>query len=111
MTRWGRPIFLAQNTGNSGVETCPGRSGYVSPAGYVMAAVKSKHTTPEMVVRRLVHGLGYRYRLHVEELPGRMPAPPNRAAAFLEKRTALTKMTAPPKAESHHERISRREGF
>lgn len=35
-----------------------------------MAAVKSKDTTPEMVVRRLVHGLGYRYRLHVAALPG-----------------------------------------
>ena len=28
-----------------------------------MAAVKSKDTTPEMIVRRLVHALGYRYRL------------------------------------------------
>jgi DNA mismatch endonuclease (patch repair protein) len=36
----------------------------------VMAAVKSKDTTPEMVVRRLVHSLGYRYRLHVRALPG-----------------------------------------
>jgi DNA mismatch endonuclease, patch repair protein len=35
-----------------------------------MAAVKSKDTTPEMVVRRMVHGLGFRYRLHVKELPG-----------------------------------------
>ncbi|MCI0640763.1 MAG: very short patch repair endonuclease [Gemmataceae bacterium] len=35
-----------------------------------MAAVKSKNTTPEMVVRRLVHRLGYRYRLHVSALPG-----------------------------------------
>src|SRR5690348_16415719 len=36
----------------------------------IMAAVKSKHTTPEMIVRRLVHSLGYRYRLHVRTLPG-----------------------------------------
>jgi len=35
-----------------------------------MAAVKSKDTTPEMIVRRLVHGMGYRYRLHVQSLPG-----------------------------------------
>lgn len=35
-----------------------------------MAAVKSKDTTPELVVRRLVHSLGFRYRLHVRELPG-----------------------------------------
>lgn len=36
----------------------------------IMAAVKSRDTTPEMVVRRLVHGLGYRYRLHARDLPG-----------------------------------------
>ena len=35
-----------------------------------MAAVKSKDTSPELVVRRLVHALGYRYRLHVRSLPG-----------------------------------------
>lgn len=34
------------------------------------AAVRSKGTTPEMIVRRLVHSLGYRYRLHVRSLPG-----------------------------------------
>lgn len=35
-----------------------------------MAAVKSTDTTPELIVRRLVHALRYRYRLHVRELPG-----------------------------------------
>lgn len=35
-----------------------------------MAAVKSKDTTPELAIRRLVHSLGYRYRLHVKSLPG-----------------------------------------
>jgi DNA mismatch endonuclease (patch repair protein) len=35
-----------------------------------MAAVKSKDTGPELIVRRLIHKLGYRYRLHVRELPG-----------------------------------------
>jgi DNA mismatch endonuclease, patch repair protein len=37
----------------------------------IMAAVKSKDTTPEMIVRRLVHAMGYRYRLHVGTLPGK----------------------------------------
>ena len=37
----------------------------------VMQAVKSKDTGPEMAVRRLVHGMGYRYRLHKKGLPGR----------------------------------------
>lgn len=37
----------------------------------IMARVTSKDTKPEMVVRRLVHCLGYRYRLHRSDLPGR----------------------------------------
>lgn len=36
----------------------------------IMAAVKSRDTTPELWVRRLAHSLGYRYRLHVRSLPG-----------------------------------------
>ena len=37
----------------------------------VMRAVKGQGTRPEMVVRRLVHGMGYRYRLHRTDLPGK----------------------------------------
>ncbi len=36
----------------------------------IMAAIRSKDTEPEMRVRRLVHAMGYRYRLHVKSLPG-----------------------------------------
>lgn len=36
----------------------------------IMARVKSENTTPELTVRKLVHSLGYRYRLHVRSLPG-----------------------------------------
>ncbi len=36
-----------------------------------MAAIRSKDTKPEMVVRRLVHSMGYRYRLHRKDLPGK----------------------------------------
>lgn len=36
-----------------------------------MSKVRGRDTKPEMVVRRLVHGLGYRYRLHRAELPGK----------------------------------------
>ncbi|MCC6294255.1 MAG: DNA mismatch endonuclease Vsr [Bryobacterales bacterium] len=35
-----------------------------------MALVRGKNTKPEMTVRRLVHALGYRYRLHARTLPG-----------------------------------------
>jgi DNA mismatch endonuclease (patch repair protein) len=37
----------------------------------IMQSVKTKDTTPEWAVRRLLHRLGYRYRLHVRELPGK----------------------------------------
>ncbi|MET3133615.1 DNA mismatch endonuclease (patch repair protein) [Oxalobacteraceae bacterium GrIS 1.11] len=36
-----------------------------------MAAVKSSNTKPEVAVRRLLHALGYRFRLHRKDLPGR----------------------------------------
>jgi DNA mismatch endonuclease (patch repair protein) len=36
----------------------------------IMGLVKSKDTSIELIVRRLVHRLGYRYRLHVASLPG-----------------------------------------
>lgn len=35
-----------------------------------MAAVKSKNTAPELLVRRLLHAAGYRFRLHRKDLPG-----------------------------------------
>ena len=36
----------------------------------IMQAVRSKDTGPEMIVRRLAHRLGYRFRLHRKDLPG-----------------------------------------
>jgi DNA mismatch endonuclease (patch repair protein) len=36
----------------------------------LMRRVRGKDTRPEMIVRRLVHGMGYRYRLHRWDLPG-----------------------------------------
>jgi len=36
-----------------------------------MRRIRSKGMKPEMLVRRLVHGMGYRYRLHVPNLPGK----------------------------------------
>jgi DNA mismatch endonuclease, patch repair protein len=35
-----------------------------------MSLIRGKNTTPELVVRSLVHRLGYRYRLHVRTIPG-----------------------------------------
>jgi DNA mismatch endonuclease (patch repair protein) len=36
-----------------------------------MRAVRSKDTKPEMVVRQMLHSLGFRYRLHRKDLPGK----------------------------------------
>ena len=37
---------------------------------YCMSRIRGKDTKPEIIVRRMVHSLGYRYRLHVRTLPG-----------------------------------------
>lgn len=36
-----------------------------------MSLVRNKDSKPELAVRRLVHGLGFRYRLHRLDLPGK----------------------------------------
>ena len=36
-----------------------------------MSAIRSKGTKPELLVRQLLHRLGYRYRLHRKDLPGK----------------------------------------
>lgn len=38
---------------------------------HIMQSVRTKDTGPEMIVRRLLHALGYRFRLHDKRLPGR----------------------------------------
>lgn len=37
----------------------------------IMSRVRGKNTTPELLVRRLVHRMGYRFRLHRSDLPGK----------------------------------------
>src|SRR6267378_5448694 len=36
-----------------------------------MSRIRSQNTRPEMIVRSIVHRLGYRYRLHKKNLPGK----------------------------------------
>ena len=52
---------------------------------YLMSRVKGRDTKPEMVVRRLLHGMGYRFRLQAKELPGRpdIVFRPRRKAIFV----------------------------
>lgn len=51
----------------------------------LMARVRSKDTAPELAVRRIAHGLGYRFRLHRADLPGRpdIVFPKHRLAVFV----------------------------
>jgi DNA mismatch endonuclease (patch repair protein) len=37
----------------------------------IMQAIRSKDTKPELRVRRLLHRLGYRFRVHLKDLPGK----------------------------------------
>jgi DNA mismatch endonuclease, patch repair protein len=35
-----------------------------------MRSIKGKNTSPELAVRSLMYRMGYRYRIHIKELPG-----------------------------------------
>ncbi|MEO5357150.1 MAG: very short patch repair endonuclease [Nitrospirae bacterium YQR-1] len=50
-----------------------------------MRAIQSKDTKPEMIVRRLAHRMGYRFRLHRKDLPGTpdMVFPSRHAVIFI----------------------------
>lgn len=50
-----------------------------------MARIRGKDTAPEWVVRRLLHAMGFRYRLHRKDLPGRpdIVFPGRRKAIFV----------------------------
>lgn len=37
----------------------------------IMRQIKSEHTNPELRIRKGLHQLGYRFRLHVKDLPGK----------------------------------------
>ena len=37
----------------------------------MMRGIKARNTRPEMMVRKALHGSGFRYRLHGKDLPGK----------------------------------------
>lgn len=51
----------------------------------MMSSIRARDTKPEMLVRRYLHALGFRYRLSPRELPGRpdLLLPKYRAAIFV----------------------------
>ena len=50
-----------------------------------MRRITSKHSRPEMIVRRLAHRLGFRFRLHRHDLPGKpdLTFPGRKVAIFV----------------------------
>lgn len=50
-----------------------------------MAGIKGKDTKPELLIRRGLHALGFRYRLHEKKLPGKpdLVFPMHRAVIFV----------------------------
>jgi len=51
----------------------------------MMSGIRGRDTKPEMAVRRFLHARGFRYRLHVRQLPGRpdIVLPRHRAVVFV----------------------------
>jgi DNA mismatch endonuclease (patch repair protein) len=43
----------------------------IKTRSYNMSRIRSKNTKPEMLVRKFLHAHGFRYRLHVKNLPGK----------------------------------------
>lgn len=60
---------------------------HISPErrSWLMSRVKGKHTSPEVRVRSVAHKLGYRFRLHRNDLPGKpdLVFPKHRVALFV----------------------------
>ena len=51
----------------------------------MMAGIRGKNTKPEIIVRKMLHAMGYRFRLHRKDLPGKpdIVLPKYRAAIFV----------------------------
>ena len=51
----------------------------------LMARIGPRNTAPEMIVRRMLHAMGYRFRLHRRDLPGTpdIVLPSRRVAIFV----------------------------
>ncbi len=52
---------------------------------FIMSRVRSKNTKPELIVRSYLHGLGFRFRIHGRNLPGRpdIVLPKHRCVIFV----------------------------
>jgi len=43
----------------------------ITKRSQIMSHISGKNTKPEIIIRKIVHSLGYRFRLHKKELPGK----------------------------------------
>lgn len=57
----------------------------VTSRSELMSRVRSKDTKPELIVRKALHARGFRYRLHVKDLPGKpdLVFPSRKAVIFV----------------------------
>jgi len=57
----------------------------IQQRSFNMSQIKSKNTKPEVLVRKLLWGLGYRYRIHYDQVPGKpdIVFPKRRKAIFI----------------------------
>ena len=66
------------------VNSSHSREGFFLPSrplrSWNMSRIRGKHTSPEIVVRKLLHRMGYRFRLHV-----RIPIPPRESRELTRK--------------------------
>lgn len=53
---------------------------------FTMSRIRAKDTTPELLIRRLVHSRGLRFRIHVQSMPGRpdLVFPRSRTVVFVD---------------------------
>lgn len=51
----------------------------------MMSGIKGKNTSPEILIRKALHGRGFRFRIHADELPGKpdLVLPKHKAAVFV----------------------------
>ncbi len=59
------------NVGSEASNTRPDFDDVSGPRRANMRAIRATNTKPEVTVRRLLHSMGYRFRLHRRDLPGK----------------------------------------
>ena len=57
----------------------------VATRSRMMAGIRGKNTKPEILIRKALHARGFRFRLHVKDLPGKpdLVLPKYRALVFI----------------------------